>query len=81
MSVFWGIVFEKLREESRESQMALRPIEAAIATSAAACLVDYRLTPKRFTPGFEKELSRWSLFATYSAFALGLAGTAILARK
>jgi hypothetical protein len=42
-------------------------------TSAAAAFVDYRVVPRRFGPGFEKQLGRPSLFVVYAAFALGLA--------
>jgi hypothetical protein len=65
-SVFWATGFERARRRRAT-------LPAAIATSAVACVVDYRFTPQRFTPGFEKRLSRWALFATYAAFAAGLA--------
>jgi hypothetical protein len=54
----------------------------AAATSVLACFVDYRLTPDRLTPGFEKRLSRRSLFVVYALFAAGLAaGTLLQTRK
>jgi hypothetical protein len=41
--------------------------------------VDYRLTPRRFMPGYERRLSRRSLGAVYAAFGAGLAlGGALL---
>ena len=81
MSVLWATVFEKMRAGKAATRGPVHPLGAAVATSAAACFVDYRVMAKRFTPGFEKQLSRWSLLATYSAFALALAGAAIAARK
>jgi hypothetical protein len=81
MSVLWAIVFEKMRSNHAATRVLLNPVGAAVATSAAACFVDYRVATKRFTPGFEKQLSKLSLLATYSAFALALAGAAIVARK
>jgi hypothetical protein len=41
--------------------------------------VDYRLTPRRLMPGYERRLSQPSLLAVYAAFAAGLAlGDALL---
>ena len=52
----------------------------AAATSAAACLADFRLTPHRFTPGHEHRLSNTALAAVYAAFAVGLAAGAMALR-
>lgn len=41
---------------------------AALAT-AGIWVVDYRLVPKRFTPGFEKRLSKRSVALAYMALA------------
>ena len=73
MSVFWALVFERFRP--RPGTPALLP---AAATSALACFVDYRVTPQRLTPGFERRLSRKSLALVYAAFAIGLAAGAAL---
>ena len=76
MSVFWALFFERFRPGRN-----LQPIDtllSAAATSAAACFVDYRLTPKRLTPGFERRLSRKSLALVYAGFAIGLAVGALL---
>jgi hypothetical protein len=53
-------------------------IAKAAATAALACVVDYRVAPKRFQPGFETQLTKPSLLVVYAAFAVGLA---IAARK
>jgi hypothetical protein len=44
-----------------------------MTTAAFALLVDYKLTPSRFKPGFEKHLSRPSIALVYAAFGIGLA--------
>lgn len=75
-SIFWAVLYERLA--SRQSHHA--KLKAAAATSAVAALVDFRLTPQRFTPGFEKRLSVISLAMVYSAFALGLAAAAVVSR-
>ena len=75
-SVFWAVLFEKIFGGALRGRPA--PTLAASATTAAvACFVDYQLTPKRLTPGFEHRLSRSSLFLVYAMFAAGLAITEI----
>jgi len=37
--------------------------------------------PERFTPEYEKRLSRKALYAVYAAFAAGLAVPALLAER
>jgi hypothetical protein len=73
-SIFWATFYERARPEKR-------PVAAAVLTSAVACFVDYKLTPERFTPGFEKRLSKRALFSAYAAFALGLAAAHVLRGK
>jgi hypothetical protein len=73
-SIFWAVLHERLPARRPNNSK----LEAAVATSAVAAFVDYRLTPKRFTPGFEKRLSVKSLFLVYTAFAVGLAAAGAL---
>ena len=59
-----------------------RQLLTAAGASALACTVDYTITPKRFTPGYEMRLSKASLAAVYAGFAVGLAvGSVLLARR
>ena len=74
-SVFWALIFERWRLRSRSLVLP------AAGTAALACFVDYRLTPRRLTPGFERRLSRKSLATVYIAFAVGLAVAAALREK
>jgi hypothetical protein len=71
-SIFWALFFERLLGPRRAPISALAS-GTAIATLAAA--VDYTITPKRLTPGYEARLSPPALVAVYAAFALGLALT------
>jgi hypothetical protein len=81
MSIFWAVLYEKWRGSPAKGSSA-GVVVPATATSALACFVDYRLTPDRLTPGFEKRLSRRSLFVVYALFAAGLAaGTLLQTRK
>lgn len=43
----------------------------SIVTTLLAMIVDFHVVPKRFTPGFERVLSRSALYATYATLALG----------
>lgn len=56
----------------------VKTLGAAAAVSAVANIVDFRLTPQRFTPGFERHLSRRSLALVYTAFGIGLFAAAQL---
>jgi hypothetical protein len=80
-SVFWATIYAAIAHD-RPALHTTRGIAAgALATSAAACFVDYRLTPRRLTPGFEHRLSTGAMAGVYGAFALGLAAGALLMRK
>ncbi len=50
-------------------------------TAAVANVVDYKLTPKRLQPGYERQVSRKSLAWAYAAFAAGLAAGAYLRER
>jgi hypothetical protein len=71
-SIFWGVLYERFHS---------RPMRDAALASALACFVDYRLTPRRLTPGFEQRLSKRSLLLVYAAFALGLSAGTRLTRR
>ena len=52
----------------------------AASVAALAAAVDYTITPKRFTPGWELVLSKGAMAVVYAAMAAGFAG-ATLARS
>lgn len=67
-----------------QQPQAAKPVPAAASaavTAATACLVDFRLTPRRLTPGFEHRLSRPALAGVYACFALGLALGSLAMRR
>lgn len=43
----------------------------SVGTTLLAMIVDFHVVPKRFTPGFERVLSRRALYAVYLTLALG----------
>jgi len=75
-SIFWAVLFEKVFGGAMRGRPG-RTLAMSAATAAVACFVDYQMTPRRLTPGFEHRLSRASLFLVYTAFAAGLAVTEI----
>lgn len=72
-ATLWAILYEKWFGGRADRGDARAALAGAAAVSALACFVDFRLTPERLTPGFEKRLSRPSLFLVYAAFGAGLA--------
>lgn len=79
-SIFWAVLFEKVFGGALRGRPG-PTLAASAATAAVACVVDYQMTPKRLTPGFEHRLSKASLFVVYAAFAAGLAATEIARSK
>jgi hypothetical protein len=61
------------RQKESSGEPLLKPLLEAAVVTAGAYVTDYYLVPKRFTPGFEKRLSKKSLFGIYVALAAGLA--------
>lgn len=72
-SVFWATAHAVATYRSERSRTLPGIAASALATSAIACFVDYQLTPKRLTPGYEHELSQKALAGVYLAMAFGLA--------
>ncbi|NML46806.1 hypothetical protein HHL11_23885 [Ramlibacter sp. G-1-2-2] len=79
-SIFWGVLHAKLWGVQHKQR--LPAIAGAAAASGIACFVDYQLTPKRLTPGFEHRLAKPELANVYVFFAVGLAiGTQLMRRR
>ena len=80
-STFWSIVFEKVAGKYLDRKTPVGILTAAAATSAFTAFADYKLTPKRLHPGFEKHISTPGLAIVYACLALGLAAGTALTRK
>lgn len=72
-SLFWAGLFTWATRHRPALRTPSGVVLGSIATSALACFVDFRLTPRRFTPGYEHRLSKKALAGTYALFAVGLA--------
>jgi hypothetical protein len=80
-AMFWSVIFERLCGEVLDRKNPALTLGVGTAASAVACFVDYRLTPDRLKPGYEKHLSPQSLAVVYGAFGVGLALGAMLCRR
>jgi hypothetical protein len=81
-SVMWGVLHAKAWGARRRAKQPVPAAAGAAVASGVACLVDYRLTPKRLTPGFEHRLSKPEMAGVYACFALGLAiGSVLMGRR
>lgn len=81
-SVFWATLYSRVYGQRPQARSIARILPASAAASALACFTDYRLTPRRLQPGFEKGLSTPATVLVYGSFALGLAaGNLLLAER
>jgi len=80
-STLWAVVYEKWFGERAERGEVLPALAGAAVVSGLACFVDYKVTPERLNPGFEKRLSTPSLFLVYASFGVGLALRGLAARE
>jgi hypothetical protein len=71
-ATLWAVLYEKWFGEKAERREILPAVVGGAAVAGLACFVDYKMTPERLQPGFEKRLSTPSLFLVYSAFGAAL---------
>jgi hypothetical protein len=71
-ALLWGGLYAWLRHR-RWRPTAGNAVVDAVAVSAVASLVDFKVVTARLTPGFEHRLSRQGLAWFYIALAAGLA--------
>lgn len=72
-AVFWGVLHARATQAMPATYRPGPGVVAGLTAAAIACLVDYRATPQRLTPGFEHRLGTWALALVYGAFGLGMA--------
>jgi hypothetical protein len=80
-SVLWASLYARVYGHRPEAKRLPNAIAGGIATSAVAYVVDYTITPKRLTPGYEHRLDGKGMFAVYAALALGFAAGALALRR
>jgi len=62
----WGVLYEGALLVTRTKSS---PLTALLAVGAA-WVIDYRIVPKRYTPGIEKRLRQRSVLLSYTAMAV-----------
>ena len=62
----WGVLYEGALLVTRTKSS---PLTALLAVGAA-WVIDYKIVPKRYTPGIEKRLSQRSVLLSYAAMAV-----------
>jgi len=79
----WATIYEKWFGEKAERRDLGPALVGAAAVAGMACFVDYKMTPHRLQPGFEKRLSTPAMFLVYASFgaALVLRGLAMPKRR
>ena len=80
-AVFWAVLHAKAWGARPEAKTPLAAAAGAATAAGVACFVDYQLTPKRLTPGFEHRLARPEMANVYVFFALGLMVGSLLMQK
>lgn len=68
----WAVV-QELLFGTRVKGSVGKALVAGAATAAIAYVTDYHVVPERFTPGFEKRLSKGTLALVYVTLAASLA--------
>ncbi|MDO4592457.1 MAG: hypothetical protein Q4B46_06595 [Comamonadaceae bacterium] len=79
-SIWWAGIHAIARHRHPRADQTSTVLLGALTTSAVACVVDFKCTPQRLTPGFEHHLSRKALAGVYLHFAAGLALGALSSR-
>lgn len=69
-TIFWACFYEAWQEGRPTRNLATQAGRAA-AVSTAAAIVDYTVTPVRFTPGWELVISKRAMALVYAAMAGG----------
>jgi hypothetical protein len=70
-SLIWGVLYERWFGQRAEARDLPPALAGAVAVAAMACFVDYKMTPERLQPGFEKRLSTPSMAMVYGGVAAG----------
>lgn len=79
-AIFWAVLYSRVFGHRPEAKEPANAIAGAVATSSAAYLVDYTITPHRIRPGYEHRLDGRGMFAVYAALAAGFAVGALVQR-
>jgi hypothetical protein len=79
-SIMWATLYSRVYGHREEAKRLPNAIAGGIATSAVAYVVDYTITPKRLTPGYEHRLDGTGMLGVYVALAIGFTAGALALR-
>jgi len=79
-SILWATLYSRAYGQRPEAKALPNAIAGGVATSAVAYVVDYTVTPKRFTPGYELRLDGRGMLGVYAALAVGFTAGALMLR-
>jgi hypothetical protein len=79
-ALFWALPFEAWLASNPPRSRAELLGDAAVM-SAIAAAVDYGVTPRRLTPGWELALTKPSMVGAFASLALGLTAGALLSAR
>jgi len=72
-ATFWAVLHAWVHAGRHPPRSGGEALARAAVTAATACAIDYTITPRRLTPGFEHHLSKGAMAIVYATFAVGLA--------
>ncbi|ETC98921.1 membrane protein [Asaia sp. SF2.1] len=76
--LFWAVLYDRALGKLPG---LLRALLVTLALGPVSALVDYKATPKRFTPGWELVFSKRDMALVYAAMVTGMAFGATRRRK
>lgn len=80
-STFWAVIYERCFGEVARRHGMAPALAAGMAVAGMACFTDYRLTPDRLEPGYDRRLTNPSVGLAYIAFGLGVGLRSIWAAR
>lgn len=72
-AILWAVLYEKWFGERADKKELIPALAGSAAVAGLAYFVDYKMTPERLQPGFEKRLSTPALFLVFATFGASLA--------
>lgn len=78
---FWAFTFQKLFGASADRRGTATALAGGAATAALAYTLDYKLLPRRLSPGWEQRISKRSLLMSLGAMGLAIGIGSALSRR
>jgi hypothetical protein len=78
---FWAVLHARALDRQPAAAKPLPALAAATVTGALAAFVDLKMTPERFSPGFQHRVTPPALVGAYALFAVGLALGSVAVRR